>query len=127
MSELTSEQRQLARAKALQIFRFLKGYAERRESLKRTLAEHEWTLRLRDLPQHPCVDIGQVLLNGDAEESPIGTSSGALLTIRRPKLTKAPQPPEVLDGWLEKDWQDPTSEIRVRDKRYVRRGDETVS
>lgn len=127
MPELSREQRELARERTRQLFRFLKAYAERRESLKRTLPEHEWALRLRDLPQHPCVVIGRVLLNGGMEGSDEGTRSGALLTIRRPKLTEAPKPPKVLNDWLENGWQDPSGEIRVRAEVYVRQGDETVA
>src|SRR5688572_9202748 len=100
MPGLTAEQLQLARERALQLFRFLKAYAERRESLKRTLAEHEWTLRLRDLPDHPCVVIGQVLLNGGADAQGDAGESQPLLTVRRPRLTDAPKPPKLLDEWL---------------------------
>src|SRR5690348_5583209 len=127
MSALSTEERQLTRERTLQLFRFLKAYAERRESLKRTLAEHEWTLRLRDLPEHPCVVIGQVLLNGGAEEPAEGAGNGTLLTIRRPRLTEAPKPPKVLEDWLENGWQEPGGEVRVRAEIHVRRGDETVA
>lgn len=127
MPELSSEQRQLVRERTLRLFRFLKAYAERREPLKRTLAEHEWTLRLRDLPQHPCVVVGEVLLNGRMEESVEGAHNGALLTIRRPKLTEAPKPPNVLDDWLQSGWQDPSGEVRVLAELHVRPGKDTVA
>lgn len=127
MPELSSEQQQLARDRTLQLFRFLKAYAERRESLKRTLAEHEWVLRLRDLPAHPCVVVGQVLLNTGAQERNEDNGNGTLLTIRRPRLTDPPKPPRVLEDWLEKGWQDPSGEIRVRAEMHVRRGDDTVA
>src|SRR5579884_529491 len=107
MPELSSEQRLSARERVRQLFRFLKAYAERRQSLKRTLAEHEWTLRLRDLPAHPCVVIGHVLLNGAEEEATEVPGNGTLLTIRRPRLTNAPTPPKLLEEWLEKGWQEP--------------------
>jgi hypothetical protein len=125
--ELSSEQQQLARDRTLQLFRFLKAYAERRESLKRTLAEHEWVLRLRDLPAHPCVVVGHVLLNTGEQERNEDAGNGTLLTIRRPRLTNPPKPPKVLEDWLEKGWQDPSGEIRVRAEMHVRRGDDTVA
>lgn len=127
MPELSNEQQQVARERAVQLFRFLKAYAERRESLKRTLAEHEWVLRLRDLPAHPCVVVGHVLLNSGAEDPYEGAGNGTLLTIRRPRLTDPPKPPKVLEDWLEKGWQDPNGEIRVRAEMHVRRGNDTVT
>ena len=127
MPELSSEQRLSARERVRQLFRFLKAYAERRQSLKRTLAEHEWTLRLRDLPAHPCVVIGHVLLNGAEEEATEVPGNGTLLTIRRPRLTNAPTPPKLLEEWLEKGWQEPGGEIRVRTEIHVQRGDQTVA
>ena len=127
MPELSNEQQQVARERAVQLFRFLKAYAERRESLKRTLSEHEWVLRLRDLPAHPCVVVGHVLLNSGAEDPNEGAGNGTLLTIRRPRLTDPPKPPKVLEDWLEKGWQDPNGEIRVRAEMHVRRGNDTVT
>lgn len=125
MPPLSPQKLQLARERAKQLFRFLKAYSERRTPLKRTLDEHEWTLRLRDLPTHSSIVIGEVLLNSEASTQGESGSNGALLTVRRPKLNDAPLPPRILDDWLEKGWQDPFSEIRVRAELHVQQDGKT--
>lgn len=117
---LTPSPQHTALQRARQLFRFLKAYAERRTPLKRTLAEHEWHLPLRILPVHPCIQVGEVLLNADGAEPGEG-GNGALLTVRRPRLTDPPPPPAVLTEWLEKGWLDPSREPRVHTQRSVNR------
>lgn len=127
MPALDPEKQNLVVERTRQLFRFLKAYAERRMSLKRTLQEHDWTLRLRDLPKHPAIVVGQVLLN-DPGAGPAGTNSNeALLTVRRPRLTNPPAPPKVLEEWLEGGWQDPDGQIRTYEQQNVRRGNQTLT
>ncbi len=93
--------------------------------LKRALDEHEWTLRLSDLPTHSSIVIGEVLLSSDASNQGDAGGNGALVTVRRPKLTDAPPPPSLLGDWLDKGWQDPSGEIHVRQELHVQRDGET--
>ena len=127
MPEISSEQQRLTIDRARQLFRYLKAYAERRSPFKRTLAEHDWTLRLRGLPAHTSIVIGEVLLNGDIGNEGQDSGSSALLTVRRPKLTNAPAPARVLHDWLEKGWQEPAGEIRVRAEVHAHQGGDTVT
>lgn len=126
MTQLTPQQRQAALERARQLFRFLKAYSERRTPLKRTLDEHEWSMPLRMLPAHPSIVLGEVLLNAGATEAGDEGGNGALLTIRRPRLSDPPSPPPILKDWLEKGWLDPAREPRVRPELPVNRDGETA-
>ena len=98
MPQLTPQQQQTALERARQLFRFLKAYSERRTPLKRTLADHEWNLPFRILPTHSSIVIGEVLLNTEPTEQGEAGGNGALLTVRRPRLTDPPTPPPILLG-----------------------------
>jgi AAA domain len=127
LPQLTPQQQQTALERARQLFRFLKAYSERRTPLKRTLADHEWNLPLRILPTHSSIVIGEVLLNTEPTEQGEAGGNGALLTIRRPRLTDPPTPPTILTEWLEKGWMDPARELRVRAELHVTRNGETAT
>lgn len=122
MSTLPPEQQGLARARARQLFLFLKAYSERRVTHRLILKEHDWWLKLRDLPAHSAIAVGEVLLNTGTEAEGEPRGNGALLTVRRPRLIDAPSPPLVLSEWLESGWQQPDGAVRVRSERFVDRG-----
>ncbi|HEX5830643.1 MAG TPA: AAA domain-containing protein, partial [Gemmatimonadaceae bacterium] len=100
---VTSHQ-QLALARSRQLFRFLKAFAERRVPVRRRLDEHEWRLALRELPDHPTIQVGSVRIAAAAEVEE-GADAGAaapLLRVGRPQLTPGPRPPDELLPWLER-------------------------
>lgn len=114
--------------RARQLFRFLKAFAERNVPHTRVLSSQLWTLRLRELPQHPAITIGEVQLESSANpaagvEEPHGSP---LLRVKRPKLTPAPRPPAVLIDFLEQGWERCEGAIAVRPTRNVRREGQTV-
>lgn len=112
----------LVRERVTQVFRFLKAFAERNVPVRRTLAEHEWVMRLADLPDHPSVQVGIVQVAGasDAsEENGGGLDDAPLLRVTRPRLTDPPPPPERLVPWLVGKWGDPTVAPTTREARAV--------
>lgn len=123
--QLTPQQQQTALERTRQLFRFLKAYSARRTSLKRTLDEHEWSQKLRSLPDHPSIVIGEVLLNTGSNANDEGRGA-ALLTVRRPRLSDPPAPPAILVEWLVKGWQDPFHQPRTLPERPVKRNGATV-
>lgn len=115
--------------RARQLFLFLKAYAERNVPHARRLNEQLWILRLRELPQHPAVTIGEVQLESSANQAAADEDLDAvpLLRVKRPKLTPAPRPPAILADFLEQGWERCDGEIKVRSTRNVRRDGQTVT
>ena len=73
--------------RAKQVFRFLKAFAERNVPARHGVSEHHWLQRLRELPEHPSIVVGEVQL---AAANDAGTGEGAfdppLITITRPAI-----------------------------------------
>lgn len=112
-----------------QLFRFLKAFAERNVPIRRLLSEELWTLRLRELPQHPAIAVGEVQLDdgGNLPPREEAHDSTPLLRVRRPKLTSAPPPPEILEDFLQSGWKRCDGAIELRPTRNVLRDGETVT
>jgi len=106
LDERTIEQ---ARERIAQVFRYLRDFNLHRNPAKRLLQDQPWRLFLDDLPDHLSIDRGAIAEDRDDEEI-----SSYLLKVDRPKLTKPPTVPDLLGGWLERDWDDPLVELRVR-------------
>lgn len=58
--------------RAKQVFRFLKAFAERSIPTRRTLRDQPWQLLLRDLPDHPSISVGLVVLESGLAAEPDG-------------------------------------------------------
>ncbi|MDZ4257672.1 MAG: AAA domain-containing protein [Gemmatimonadales bacterium] len=97
-------------ARARQLFEFLKEFAQQRLPKQRTIGQHSWVLRLRDLPSQPAISVGEVLLSEDGDSD---ATDEALLTVRKPKLTNPPQPPRDIRDWLLDGWRDPENVAEV--------------
>lgn len=109
-----------------QLFRFLKAFAERRTPLPRTLSSYPWMLRLRDLPEHPSITIGEVVPEGaPGDDRPDGGTP--LVRVERPQLTRAPRPPELLAPHLTAGWESAEGEVQVHPARNIVRDGETVT
>ena len=108
-----------ALTKAKQVFKFLKAYAERRIPIKHRLGEQLWSQRLSDWPEHPTIEVNEVLPpSSEAAEGDEGSREAPpLVRVRRPNLTKAPVPPSKLSEWLNPGWQDPFKEVRILPER----------
>src|SRR5246127_4723102 len=71
---------------------------------------------MRDLPDHSSVQRGAAKVssarakdkNGQTMEDP-----GYVLKVRRPRLTRPPEPPEEISAWLEDGWDDPSNAVAV--------------
>jgi len=114
--------------RARQLFRFLKAFSERNVPVRRLINEQLWTLTFRDLPTHPAISIGEVRLDDSATNgaSPI-VDDEPLLRVRRPKLTPAPRPPELLVEFVVTGWADCDGKIDVSETRNILVDGETVT
>ena len=100
------------RERAKQVFRFLKAYVEREQPTRRQMSSYEWSFWLRDIPQHPSISRSQVALAADTAAG-AAKAGDPLLTIRRPKTTRAPVLPDILIDWIEPGRDDPNSQPRI--------------
>lgn len=90
---------ELARARLLQLFQYIKQYHHLESPPKLQWQAYEWKLGLHTLPQAPEIERGDARL-GEDEESP-----EFLLRVRRPApAVPCPEPPEVLSDWLKEGW-----------------------
>lgn len=98
--------RQAARERLDQVFRFLRELAAQRYPVPRNLREQVDWLSLAELPEVPVIQKG-------------GPNDDQVLRVARPKLTPAPQPPDALRGWLQPGWDDPSKDVAVMAQRSV--------
>jgi hypothetical protein len=67
------------------------------------LSDQPKVVNLSDLPQHPSVQLVRPVHVQDGQEIP-----DLLLRVKRPNLTRCPQPPEIVEAWLLPGWDDPS-------------------
>src|SRR2546426_5843104 len=115
----------IGRDRITRVFRYLEALNQYRNPAKRQINEQLWFLWFRNLPDHPSIRRGVVDESPNAEA---GAQAGAgpesqragddfVLKVRRPTLTRALSPPDVIAEWLEHGWEDPASEAHVRASR----------
>ncbi len=106
-----------AKSRLVQTFKFLKELNELRNPVPRDISTYAQVMRLDSWPTHPCIAVRR----GDRqEEEDTGTGEveiEPLVRIQRAQLTQCPNPPEVLDGWLDPGWQSVESEVEVLQSR----------
>lgn len=108
-----------------QLFEFLKAFAQRNEETVRKLSDQLWTLSIHDLPKHESIALGEVLTGAAEEGTPDDAHDDApLLRVRRPRLTNAPAPPAVLEGYVLDGWKEPGGSASVREARPVPDGND---
>lgn len=91
-----------------QIFRYLEALNQLRNPVKRLVREQPWVLWLAGLPGHPAVRVGT------PGEEP-GSGDDFILKVSRPKLTRAPEPPAQIAGWLRAGWDGVEAAAEVHD------------
>src|SRR6266481_4953 len=119
---MDAEKFRVARDKLTRVFRYLEALNQHRNPAKRQIHEQPWSLWLRDLPEHSSVQ------RGAAKASPLKTKDGNgqgtedggasyVLKVQRPRLTRAPEPPEEIAAWLEDGWDDPSNAFSIEETR----------
>ena len=87
------------RERLQRLFAFLREF-DRLRHLVREVAQLDFQLWLDELPQHESIERGW--LDEEAE---------FVLRVARPRLSDCPEPPRVLNDWLEHGWQEPATEV----------------
>src|SRR5882724_11548591 len=110
----------IARDKLTRVFRYLEALNQHRNPAKRHLREQPWSLWMRDLPEHAYIQRGGAKSlkskNGNGEDTEPG-GSNYVLKVQRPRLTRAPEPPEEIAAWLEDGWDDPSNAFSIEETR----------
>src|SRR6202030_1242708 len=112
---MDAEKLRVAREKLTRVFRYLEALNQHRNPAKRQLREQPWTLWMRDLPDHPSVQRGAAKSSPSKEKEHNGQTEDPsyVLKVRRPRLTRPPEPPEEISRWLEDGWDDPSNAVAV--------------
>src|SRR5580658_9186752 len=111
---MDAEKLRVSRDKLTRVFRYLEALNQHRNPAKRQIREQPWSFSLRDLPEHPSIQRGSAKAsslktkNGNSQNTEDGGGS-YVLKVQRPRLTRAPEPPEEISGWLKDGWDDPLS------------------
>ncbi|MFI5247489.1 MAG: AAA domain-containing protein, partial [Nitrospirales bacterium] len=115
---MDAEKLRVARDKLTRVFRYLEALNQHRNPAKRQIHEQPWSFWLRDLPEHPSIQRGAA--KNSASKTKNGNSQSAedsanyVLKVQRPRLTRAPEPPEEIATWLEDGWDDPSDAFTVK-------------
>jgi hypothetical protein len=111
-----------ARDKIVRVFRYLEALNQHRNPVQRQLGSQQWSLWLRDLPNHPSAQRG--VLRSPARSAKDETSHGTagdhenfVFKVRRPKLSPPPDPPREVAEWLKDGWDDPAKKAVVQETR----------
>jgi very-short-patch-repair endonuclease len=102
----------IGRDRLTRVFQFLEALNQHRNPAKRQIRDQLWHLWYRDLPDHSSIRRGQIS-SPQGNQSPTGIATGEresgsfVLKVRRPILTKSPDPHESVRVWLLAGWDDP--------------------
>lgn len=112
----------VARDKLTRVFRYLEALNQHRNPAKRQIREQPWSLWLHGLPDHPCIKRGAAKsqpskTKAGKASSPETGSEAFVLKVQRPVITRAPEPPNEIAGWMETGWDDPSEEILIHPSR----------
>ncbi|MGC1675012.1 MAG: AAA domain-containing protein, partial [Candidatus Acidiferrales bacterium] len=115
---MDAEKLRVAREKLTRVFRYLEALNQHRNPAKRQLREQPWTLWMGDLPDHASVQRGAARASSSKAQAQNGQTiedPGYILKVRRPRLTRPPDPPEEISAWLEDGWDDPWNSVAAQE------------
>src|SRR6266436_3680115 len=119
---MNAEKLRIARDKLTRVFHYLEALNQHRNPAKRQIREQPWSFWLRDLPEHSSIQRGAAKAssfkakNGSSQSTEDGGAS-YVLKVQRPRLTRAPEPPEEIAAWLEDGWDDPSNAFSIEETR----------
>src|SRR4029077_8868566 len=129
---MDAERLRVARDKLIRVFRYLEALNQHRNPAKRQIHEQPWSFWLRDLPVHASIQRGATkpgslkAKNGNSEGAEEAGAS-YVLKVQRPRLTRAPEPPEEIAAWLEDGWDDPSKGFVVQETTLEESGNGAAS
>jgi len=105
------------------IYQFLREANQLRFRPIRRVEDQPRIVNLNTLPEHPCVQLYRPVMNDGGSDVP-----DILISVKRPVLTKCPQPPAILSEWLNSGWDNPSKiESYVESINRIDEEDETFT
>ncbi len=116
---MDAEKLRAGREKLTRVFRYLEALNQHRNPAKRQIHVQPWSFWLRNLPDHPSIQRGGVKSSSlkTNNRNSQGTEDGGanyILKVQRPRLNRAPEPPEEIAAWLEDGWDDPSNALTLK-------------
>src|SRR5467141_1626168 len=116
---MDAEKLRAGREKLTRVFRYLEALNQHRNPAKRQIHEQPWSFWLRNLPDHPSIQRGGVKPSSlkTNNRNSQGTEDGGanyVLKVQRPRLNRAPEPPEEIAAWLDDGWDDPSNGFALK-------------
>jgi len=114
-----AEKVRVSREKLTRVFRYLEALNQHRNPAKRQIREQLWSLWLSELPEHSSIQRGAVRtkVKNPKDEATDDENANYVLKVRRPRLTRAPEPPEDIASWLAAGWDDPSTALSIEETR----------
>src|SRR5579872_5533423 len=104
-----SSKLRIARDKITRVFRYLEALNHHRNPVQHHLGSQPWSLWLRDLPYDSSFfQRGKARSNADAlnledaasQTQEVAVRENIVFKVRRPILSRPPEPPQEIAGWL---------------------------
>ena len=116
---MDAEKLRAGREKLIRVFRYLEALNQHRNPAKRQIHEQPWSFWLRNLPDHPSIQPGgrkssSLKTNNRSSQGTEDGGANYVLKVQRPRLTRAPEPPEEIAAWLEDGWDDPSNALALK-------------
>src|SRR6266851_2159043 len=116
---MDAEKLRAGREKLTRVFRYLEALNQHRNPAKRQIHEQPWSFWLRNLPDHPSIQRGgmkssSLKTNNRNSQGAEDGGSNHILKVQRPRLNRAPEPPEEIAAWLEDGWDDPSNALTLK-------------
>src|SRR5713226_3584964 len=116
---MDAEKLRAGREKLTRVSRYLEALNQHRNPAKRQIHEQPWSFWLRNLPDHPSIQRGGVKssslkTNNRNSQGAEDGGSNHILKVQRPRLNRAPEPPEEIAAWLEDGWDDPSNALTLK-------------
>jgi hypothetical protein len=119
---------EVAQSRLTQVFKFLKALNELRNPVPRDLSAYSQILWLNKWPTHPTIVIQRGDREDNEEETDVDAEMEPTIRVQRARLTACPNPPTLLDSWLNPTWQSVDAEVEVLESRnFVNKEKETVT
>ena len=116
---LNEEQLNTGRERLHKIYHYLQALNQHRNPVATEIKTQPWLLWLGELPLHEAITLGLNKSFKGEQELEALEGDDFILKVRRPRLTNPPEPPDVLQDWLEPGWEKPEKELRFKATQVV--------
>ena len=100
--------------KVVSLFRFIQQLNQLKQKAILNVKDHPWFFPVSKLPNDPENNI--TLQYRDRVETEGADISSTLLSVRKPKFKKCPEPAHIFREWLEPGWDNYKQEPRVKER-----------